>query len=175
MTFPVSQRESIEFTVQINSYKHSGILEVRLFDLLCSVAEVCGSPSVIGFFIFHGPSIILSPPIFCHFLNVCNKSLACNTFSVEYVLPRLDPCDSKYLSRALRRDPAISPYNLNRSKSLTDLTTLRLRERPQPLRTFTDHHRSCPDLLEIQSLRDVHDTIRRSSRHSPCPWLNLKL
>ena len=164
-----SNTKGLGLHVWINSYIHSRILQVRLFDLLCSVAEVCGSPSVIGHFNFHTSSIFLPSPIFCEFLNVFNKSLPHNSFVVQP--PRLDACDCKYLSRALRRDPATPPYNLNRSKSVTDLTTVRQMESPEPFRTFTDHHHSCPDLLEIESLRDVHNTIRQNV----CPWLNLNL
>ena len=162
--------KGVQLTVWIDSYALSSasILEVRLFDLLCSIAEVCGSPSVIEHLILFGSSIFLSPPILCHFLNVLNKSLTCTSFMVECDLPPLRPHDYKYLSRALRRDPAISPYKLNRSKSLTDLTTVKEQD---SLKTFTDHHHSCPDLLEIQSLRDIHDTIRQYV----CPWLNLNL
>ena len=166
--------KGVHLTVGIDDYVPSSILEVRLCDLLRSIAEVCASPHVIRHLNIYTLSAFLPPPIFYHFLNILNKSLTHNSFTVYYSPPPLDPCDCKYLSRALRRDPAISPYNLNRSKSLTDLTTVRRRKWLQPLRTFADHHHSCPDLLEIQSLRDVHDTIRHN-RFSPTPWLNLKL
>ena len=160
-----SVTKGVHLTVDLDSYVQCDIFEVRLLEVLCSIVEVCKIPSVI----LYGESTFLSPQVSCHFLSAFNRSLG--YYSMQNALPPLDPCDCKYLSRALRRDPAISPYNLNRSKSLTDLTTVRQRESPEPFRTFADHHHSCPNLLEIQSLRDVHDTIRQDV----CPWLNLNL
>ena len=170
---------------------------MRLVEFLCSIINVCGLSTAIGYLTSFDTSVFLSPPNACHFLCALNKSLKCNSSIEQEFLPPLDPCDCKYLSHALRRDPAISSYNLvmNRSKSLIDLTTAMwpwgedsdqeleslewLKEEsdqspvPEPSRTFTDHHHSCPDLLEIQSLRDVHDKIRQDNRL--CPWLNLNL
>ena len=86
-----------------------------------------------------------------------------------------EPCDIKYLSRALRQDPAIPRCTSKRSRSLCDLTTVQ----GDSETTLSDHHHSCPDLLELQSLRMLHDNVRKglcdSVNACTATWLSLDI
>ena len=168
------------------------ILQERLFDwfgYLCSITNV-PSIELDLWMMFSVP-----PKLLCTFLALLNRSLAddhersIKKLSMLYGVMRntfLEPCDCKYLSCALRQDPVIPHRTIERSKSLCDLT----RACPyfstgscSQKGTFADHHHSCPDLLELQSLCLLRDGLREGLAHRQgnklpepaAPWLSLSL
>ena len=94
------------------------------------------------------------------------------------------------MARALRRDPAVPRHNLRRSQSLCDLRTLHFPHRhqllqrhysPRPLSSYGWRHippkntvrysvfgsiepsyQSCPDLLEMQALQNMHPLLQNA-------------
>ena len=98
------------------------------------------------------------------------------------------------MARALRRDPAVPRHNLRRSQSLCDFRTLHFPHRhqllqqhdsprPLPLKRYHSHpsygwrhiplkstgnipflYQSCPDLLEMQALQNMHPLLQKVLR-----------
>ena len=92
------------------------------------------------------------------------------------------------MARSLRRDPAVPRHNLRRSQSLCDLRTLHFPHRhqllqqhdsPRPLSSYGWRHiplkkrivfasiqpslyQSCPDLLEMQALQNMHPLLQKA-------------
>ena len=156
---------------------HGRLLSVKMFDWLNHLCSITDIPSI-NFNLF-GLNFFIPPSILCDCINTLNRSLNQN-LSMKMNLTGfcLEPCDLKYLSRALRRDPAIPHRTIKRSRSLCDLTTLDPQVQCPTKKTFADHHHSCPDLLEIESLHQLRDNLRTSLRRPQrkgkpaiTPWL----
>ena len=151
-------------------------LEVRLFDWIYDMCCVSDIPSNNMFFeiIYDIPPTVLSNAI--SILNSSFHSFSHSIMSIQFDVDEnnFEPCDIKYLSRALRQDPAIPRRTSKRSRSLCDLTTAQYYTSKT---IFTDHHHSCPDLLELQSLHMLHDNVRKglSDSVNRATWLSLDL
>ena len=161
----------VHFNFSIRVYFHS----YSLIDSLYSIVDMCAVPSLIQKFQFKFPP-------FCRcslfiFLANLNSSFDSNSSLQLQWTPDLHigPCDYNHLSHALHQDPAIARHSLWRSRSLDDLKCVskpteesviadfrhRARRAPSSFycttrRPLSNHHHSCPDLLELQSLRKLH-------------------
>ena len=163
----------VHFNFSIRVYFHS----YSLIDSLYSTVDMCAVPSLIQKFEFDFPPFCrCSLFSFLANLNSCfesNISLQVQ-WGVLHYIPFIGPCDCKHLSHALRQDPAIARHSLRRSlddlKCITSKPTEaaavraysgHIARRAPDLfcitrRPLSDHHHSCPDLLELQSLRKLH-------------------
>ena len=172
----------LNFSICVDFHSYS------LIDSLHSIVDMCAVPSLIQKFQFEFP-----PFCWCSlfsFLANLNSSFDSNSSLQLQWTPDLHigPCDYNHLSHALRQDPAIARHSLWRSRSLDDLKCVtskltlesvrayfRHRARRAPgsfycttRRPLSNHHHSCPDLLELQSLRKLHprmiECLSRSAR-----------
>ncbi len=98
-------------------------------------------------------------------MAILNNSLHSNpALIIENPLPSIFSLfHLNSLSRALRKDPDL---DLRRSKSLCNLSKLchdiKDVDSEQNTMDGVDVHQSCPDLLEMQSLHDLHPKIHES-------------
>ena len=177
----------VHFNFSIDVYFHS----YSLIDSLYSFVDMCAVPSLIRTFEF-------SFPPFCRcslfiFLANLNSSFDSNS-SLQLQWTRglpIGPCDCKHLSHALRQDPAITRHSLRRSRSLDDLKCVTKPTKESVLahfarigrliapassccitrQSFSYHHHSCPDLLELQSLRKLHPRMIECLSKFVARWL----
>ena len=146
----------------------------KLFDCLCHIARACKSPSVKSLHVsLDTPSLTesinLTPQMLCTFIAILNDSLLNSSITkldLDRTLCFPKPVHHRTLTRALRKDPSISLQSLRRSNSLCDLTLLDY-EASFSIRNgkvfdsnlFTERTQSCPDLLDISTLKDVHSHV----------------
>ena len=112
----------------------------------------------------------LPPKFLCKLLAIMNyKHSLTELYALTYghILPSYFSLRQlSSLSRELRKDPAIVNLNLRRSKSLCDLATLRLKTNDTGWRKKLSKdvlkHQSCPDLLEMQSLHNMHPNLHEA-------------
>ena len=157
----------LAFTIRVNLHSYS------LIDSLFSIVDMCAVPSLIQEFHFECPS-------FCRcslftFLANLNSSFDSNSSLKLQWIPDIGPCDCKHLSHALCQDPAIARHGLRRSRSLDDLKCVTSKITEESVRAYfrhiarrapasfcitrrplSNHHHSCPDLFELQSLHKLH-------------------
>ena len=114
---------------------------------------------------------------------------------IDGLSPKTNPSFRDCMARALRRDSAVPRHNLRRSQSLCDLRTLHfphhhqlLRQEhnsPRPLSSLRYHshpsygwrhiplpssfeptlYQSCPDLLEMQALQNMHPLLQEALKY----------
>ena len=184
----------VHFNFSIRVYFHS----YSLIDSLYSFVDMCAVPSLIRTFEFSFPPFCrCSLFSFLANLNSCfesNISLQVQWGVLRYI-PFIGPCDCKHLSHALRQDPAITRHSLRRSRSLDDFKCVTSKqaeeaavgayfrhkarvEAPWPpslicitRRPLSDHHHSCPDLLELQALHELHPRMIEGLSKSAARWL----
>ena len=103
-----------------------------------------------------------------NFITIMNNSLHHNQSMkrLELNIADMNPSHKiSTISRALRRDPSIPISNLRRSQSLCDMRTSHS-TRTDKMAVFepykSPHGLSCPDLLEIQSLHDLHSLLHEA-------------
>ena len=136
----------------------------ELSNCICSIADLCKMSSVKLLSLTKGItlnpySISLPPQTYFNFLSILNKSLHCNPalkvdFHHDFYFD-FDPFDNCSLfCQVLRRDSDILRSSIRRSNSLCDLATPTICK-PKRFSTKMRSH-SCPDLLELQSLRTLH-------------------
>ena len=124
-------------------------------------------------------SIDLPPLETCAVVALLNSSLQANpSLTIESNIFSGSKVHLNFLSRALRRDPDVVGMNFRRSQSLYDLTTQKIRaqnyiELIKPvlkLKRMKKHpfswdssrrRHSCPDLLEMQSLHNMHPQLHQ--------------
>lgn len=141
-------------------------------DCLCCIASMCKMSSMKSLEIYYEDAYISC--LNTKFLVILNHSLYCNPFFANL---KLDVhLSSNYqrciFSNALRSSPSLL---LNRSKSLTDLSTLRDNAEAffcdSDSRDYKLRHvsyrigkkcQSCPDMLQMQSLHDMHPLLRKA-------------
>ena len=166
-------------------------LEVlRSFQYLSCIAEMNSIKSIRAQ-IHNIDDILFAMPHFCcNFIMSLNDSLhhsmenlnLTDILSSRYFTPdvKSNPPFRDCMARALRRDPAFPRHNLRRSQSLYDLRTLHFPHRyqllqqhdsPRPLSSYgwrhillkyTGHIQSCPDLLEMQALQNMHPLLQKA-------------
>lgn len=132
---------------------------MSLFDCIFIIADMSKSLSKVRILSLDYRPLNFPPELLCTLLAVFNTNLHSNpTLTVNtlwhfnFSLSRLDS-----LSRALRRDPDTVSLSLRKSRSLCDLSMLRLDMNALQARKEDVHrHQSCPDLLEMQSLHAMH-------------------
>ena len=163
------------------SHHLDSLLEVRLFDWLSEIYSVSDIP-LVKLHLENG--CFVPPKVFSEIISIINSSLhpshSCMTITLD-INTYFKSCDIKYLSRALRRDPAIPHRTIKRSRSLCDLKVGReyslslyyclLNEKPpeEPGSVY-----SCPDLLELQSLHMLRDKVREALvNNNTALWLRL--
>ena len=172
------------FTALVNFHSYS------LFRSLYSIVDMCAMPSLIQKFEFCFPCSCKC--ILFSFLANLNSSFDSNSSlqlqgNPVLPIPPIGPCDYKHLSHALHQDPAIARHSLWRSRSLDDLKCVTSKSTLESVRAYfrhiariapysfcitrrplSKHHHSCPDLLELQSLRKLHprmiECLSRSAR-----------
>lgn len=149
----------------------------RLFDCLCCIADMCKAHSMkilnilIHFPISQLPHVAVNVPSrkFCDFIAILNNSLHCNQTidQLGSAFRIYCPIHCTILSHALK-DPAVLLLDLERSKSLCDLSTLdivedydytprwRVTKRDKMLKRPLKRRHSCPNLLEMQPLHNIH-------------------
>ena len=103
-----------------------------------------------------------------NFITIMNNSLHHNQSMkrLELHIADMNPSHKiSTISHALRRDPSIPISNLRRSQSLCDMRTSHS-TRTDKMAVFepykSPHGLSCPDLLEIQSLHDLHSLLHEA-------------
>ena len=160
----------LNFSICVDFHSYS------LIDSLYSIVDMCAVPSLIQKFRFEFPP-------FCRcslfsFLANLNSSFDSNSSLQLQWTPDLHigPCDYNHLSHALRQDPAIARHSLRRSRSLDDFKCVTSEPTEESViayfrhkvriasgsfycttrRPLSNHHHSCPDLLELQSLHKLH-------------------
>ena len=134
-----------------------------LFGCLCSIADVSKSLSTVTLYAGVIHSVLFSPKLMCECISLFNHRLHSSpslTANIKGKFFYFSLSHLNSLSRALRKDPDTVGLNLRRSKSLCDLSTLKsvveYKTSPTFEKRVVTRHQSCPDLLEMQSLHDMH-------------------
>ncbi len=139
------------FEIDLLQYMIFKMPVTRLFDCLCSIADLGKLSSVKYLFIgpLHNNIIVANLPIkvYCDFLALVKSSLHSNPLLGMKISVTV-PIQLHSVSRALRRNPDLAQLKLRRSKSLCDLQ--------YGARSCRPTHHSCPDLLELQALHNMH-------------------
>ena len=135
----------------------------RLCACLCCIAVMCELKSLRVKPYSKLTLTTIPPRAYCEFLAILNDSLHHNTSSMKDL--KLSLClsilsYSNPLAHTLRRDPDTIKLKLRKSKSLCDLTKLKC----DIVNGLPDYGviklcQSCPDLLELQSLHNIHPLI----------------
>ena len=156
---------------------------VRLFHTLRHMVGICRIPTVKSLSIqihFSYPvwtaipevAIYVPPQVLCNFIATWNHSLHSNPGIERSAIDFNISCfiDHTTLNRALRRDPEIQKQDLKRSRSLYDLSRLESDRRlyykncrgydPSNSKRLCRRH-SCPDLLDIQHLHNIHFLVHK--------------
>ena len=146
---------------------HSRMAISRLFDCLSSIADL-GKQSWVKHLDMGGNIYLVSvcqwnvpSKMCCDLLALLNNNLHSNpslNLSTSFLSSFMPPVQLNSLSHALCKDPDIPRLNLRRSKSLCDLTTVQIVKRDNCRGT----HHSCPDLLELQALHDMHPKLQKA-------------
>ena len=165
-------------------------LEVfRLFQCLSCIAEMnSNSIRTITLPTRNIDDMLFAMPHFCcNFIMSLNDSL-CHSMENIYFsyIGNYFPSFRDCMARALRRDPSVRRHNLRRSQSLCDLRILHFPHchqqkyhshpsngwrhiRPRSgkhsfMITKSTVYQSCPDLLEMQALQNMHPLLQRVLR-----------
>ena len=168
-------------------------LEVlRSFQYLSCIAEMNSIKSIRAQTHSIDDILLAMPHFCCNYIMSLNDSLRHSMENLKFAGSRYFTPDIKSnppfrdcMARALRRDPAVPRHNLKRSQSLCDLRTLHSPHRHQqhdssrPLSSYGWRHiplkkhrlfppillyQSCPDMLEMQALQNMHPLLQKALR-----------
>ncbi len=130
-------------------------------NFICHVADLCKVSSVESLS-FGFPFMSMPLQLYCNFLSILNNSLhfnqAMKSLDILLLFRNFKPFENySLLSRALQRDSDVLRSNIWRSNSLCDLATpthpFRFSKKKSKSLVVS---KSCPDLLELQSLCTLH-------------------
>ena len=149
-------------------------LEVlRSFQYLSCIADMNSIKSITVQIDNINDMLLAMPHFCCNFIMNLNDSLSRSTENLYFYTKnfktdikglnlRMNPSFRDCMAHALRRDPAIR-CNLRRSQSFCDLRTLHFPHRHQ-LHIPPTLYLSCPNLLEMQALRNMHPLLQKALR-----------
>ena len=170
------------------SLKFHPLEVLRSFQYLSCIAEMNSIKSITVEIDNIDDKLFAMPHFCCNFIMSLNDSLHHSMENLDFISltydVKNDPPFRDCMVRALRRDPAVPRHNLRRSQSLCDLRTLHFPHRhqllqqhdsPRPLSSYGWRHmrsafdpieltlyQSCPDLLEMQALQNMHPLLQKA-------------
>ena len=156
------KRIQLSLSDEVGSTWGSVYTNTGISTYLSCQADYCRAPSVQSLDLYTGGykfEYSLPPRMYCNFLSILNHSFHCNS-AIKRLKLRF--CDfeplrhSSVLSQALQKDPNMLLSKNRRSNSLCDLATPDLVTRERSVFSLYEKSHSCPDLLELQSLRTLH-------------------
>ena len=140
-----------------------------MFNCLCCIADMCKMPSMRSLKIDY--NYVDYYPVHDKFLVILNHSLHCNSSFTCFKLIHF-PLSLEYLSgpflTALRTHPSLLSWN--HSKSLSDLSTaceprdVWSGPRDERVEWTRTRCQSCPDLLQMQPLHNIHPRLYKPLR-----------